>query len=156
MARLLGQGHQSESVSYDFFNSMRCADCARTSYKIANEARPTQELKNIEKTITVEEQEFIKTADMDSLTRLLSDRLNEAEGRQEKHAHNQHSIGKIGKAAVAFANHFSSFLQAYSGIIEIMEGADQQYGGVAYSALSLLLIVGVFSENEGPLADVRT
>ncbi|CAD6575977.1 MAG: hypothetical protein ASARMPREDX12_007665 [Alectoria sarmentosa] len=113
------------------------------SYKIANEAQPTQELKNIEKTITMEELEFVKTADMDSLTRLLSDRLNEAEGRQEKHAHTQHSIGRIGKAAVAFANHFSSFLQAYSGIIEIMEGADQQYGGVAYSALSLLLIVAV-------------
>lgn len=48
---------------------------------------------------------------------------------------------KVGKKTVVFANNFSSFLQAYSGIVEIMKGTDQQYGGLAYSTLSLLLIV---------------
>lgn len=92
----------------------------------------------------MEEQQFIETANAESLEELLSNRLNEATGQRDKHASNQQKIVKVGKATQAFANNFSSFLQAYSGIVEIMKGADQQYGGVAYSALSLLLIVGGF------------
>lgn len=115
-----------------------------SSYKIANEAQPNQEFRRTaEKKITVEEQQFVQAADLDSLTRLVSDGINEATGRQENHARNQQIMGRVGKATLAFANNFSSFLQAYSGIVEIMQGADQQYGGVAYSALSLLLIVAV-------------
>ena len=103
--------------------------------------------------MTVEEQQFVKTANAESLETLLSHRLNEATGQRDKHASNQPKILKIGKATRTFANNFSSFLQAYSGIIEIMKGADQQYGGVAYSALSLLLIVGVFQGKEDLLTD---
>ena len=107
----------------------------------------------MEKKMTAEEQQFIKTADADSLEKLLSHRLNEATGRRDKHAGNQQSIVRVGKATQTFASNFSGFLEAYSGIIEIMKGADQQYGGVAYSALSLLLIVGGFPEKRYPLAD---
>lgn len=135
-------------------SSTKRAHHYRLSYKIANEAQPNQEFRRrVEKKITVEEQQFVKAADLDSLTRLLSDGIQEATGRQEKHAHNQQIMGKVGKATLAFANNFSSFLQAYSGIVEIIQGADQQYGGVAYSALSLLLILGISSENKVPLVD---
>lgn len=88
----------------------------------------------------------METADADSLNR----QIKEAIEHRNEHAQNQQTIKKVGKATVAFANNFSSFLQAYSGIVEIMQGADQQYGGVAYSALSLLLIVGAFPEDRGP------
>ena len=98
----------------------------------------------MEKTMTVEERQFVETANAESLEILLSHRLNEATGQRDRHASYQPNIVKVGKATQTFANNFSSFLQAYSGIIEIMKGADQQYGGVAYSALSLLLIVGCF------------
>ncbi len=124
------------------------------SYKIANDAQPSQESsKKMEKKMTAEEKQFIKTADADSLEKLLSHRLNEATGRRDKHAGNQRSIVKVGKATQTFASNFSGFLQAYSGIIEIMKGADQQYGGIAYSALSLLLIVGGSPKKRHPLAD---
>lgn len=36
---------------------------------------------------------------------------------------------------------FADFLEAYSGIVEIIKEADIQYGGLAYSTLSLLLLV---------------
>lgn len=96
----------------------------------------------MQKKMTAEEQQFVKTADAESLEQLLSHCLNEATARRDTHISDKRTIVKVGKATQTFANNFSGFLQAYSGIIEIMKGADQQYGGVAYSALSLLLIVG--------------
>ena len=107
----------------------------------------------MEKAITLEEQQFVQTANADSLEELLSHSLYDATGQRDKHASSQKTIVKVGKATQTFASNFSSFLQAYSGIIEIMKGADQQYGGVAYSALSLLLIVGISSQKKHVLAD---
>ncbi|KAL8834561.1 MAG: hypothetical protein Q9170_003689 [Blastenia crenularia] len=52
-------------------------------------------------------------------------------------------IRRAGRKTVTFANHFAGFLQAYSGIVEIMQGVDQQNGGVAYAALSSLFIVAI-------------
>lgn len=37
----------------------------------------------------------------------------------------------------------NDFLTSYSGLAEVMKGADQQYGGIAYGMLSLLLSVAV-------------
>ena len=98
--------------------------------------------------MTMEEQQFVETANAESLEALLLHSLNEATGQRDKHTSNQRRIVRIGKATQTFANNFSSFLQAYSGIIEIMKGADEQYGGAAYSALSLLLIVGGFHKRK--------
>ena len=151
MAQVLGKRRQIRFVSSGPSRSTRRAYCSRSWYQTAIEAQPTQEFqRKMEKTIAVQEWEFVKTADRDALTQLLSDSLKEATGRREKHAQNQQTIGKIGKGTVTFANNFSSFLQAYSGIVEIMQGADQQFGGVAYSALSLLLIVSRFLDTEAP------
>ena len=41
----------------------------------------------------------------------------------------------------SFMTRFADFLEAYSGIVEIVKQADSQYGGLAYSTLSLLLLV---------------
>ena len=40
-----------------------------------------------------------------------------------------------------FMTRFADFLEAYSGIVEIVKQADSQYGGLAYTTLSLLLLV---------------
>ena len=142
MARILATRHHGKSVGYLFQLRETHSSYYSQSYKIANDAQPSHEFsKKIEKTITLEEQQFVNTATAESLEELLSHRLNEATGNRDKHASNQHKIVKVGKATQTFSNNFSSVLQAYSGIIEIKKGADQQYGGVAYSALSLLLIV---------------
>ena len=125
---------------------MEHANRSRSSYNTASEAQPIQKFQNIEKTITLEEQKFVQTADLESLNRVLSQGLDEAMDRRKIHATSQQTVGKVGKATLTFAYNFSSFLQAYSGIVEIMQGADQQYGGIAYSALSLLLIVGTCPE----------
>ena len=42
-----------------------------------------------------------------------------------------------------FTQTFSQFLRAYSGIVDIIQGADAQYGNVASATLSLLFVVSV-------------
>ena len=36
---------------------------------------------------------------------------------------------------------FADFLEAYSGVVETVKQADSRYGGLAYTTLSLLLLV---------------
>ena len=48
---------------------------------------------------------------------------------------------KVGRIAQEFINSFSEFLGVYSGIVNIMKGAGQIYGEVAYETLSVLFIV---------------
>lgn len=93
------------------------------------------------KRLTKEEERLCEVADLQSLKGLLSDCLSDAQTQREKLQNSPTTIRKVGKKTVIFANNFSSFLEAYSGIIEIMKGADQQYGGVAYGTLSMFLCV---------------
>lgn len=76
-------------------------DSAKNSgpyYKIDNEAQPAQEFKKeVEQTITAEKKHFVKTTEVDSLTRLSFDGLKDAAERRAKHANNQQPIGKVGK-----------------------------------------------------------
>ena len=99
--------------------------------------------------------QYSETADADSLNLLLSACLNDAKEQQDRRQQKRKIIGRVGKQTIMFANNFSSFLQAYSGIIEIMNGADQQYGGVAYSTLSLLLIVSYSFRLSSSSTDLR-
>jgi hypothetical protein len=48
---------------------------------------------------------------------------------------------KVGRVAQQFVHSFSEFLSVYSGIVNIMKGAGQIYGEVAYETLSVLFIV---------------
>ncbi|RYP06903.1 hypothetical protein DL765_009326 [Monosporascus sp. GIB2] len=48
-----------------------------------------------------------------------------------------------GNKAILFLNDFVEFVREFSGIIEIMKGVDQGYGGAGYMALSFLLAVAV-------------
>lgn len=48
---------------------------------------------------------------------------------------------KTSKHVQNFTTRFSQFLESYSGIVEVLKGADQQYGGVAYGTLSVFLVV---------------
>lgn len=48
---------------------------------------------------------------------------------------------QIGSTIQRFAKNFSAFLESYSGIVEMVKTGDNQYGGLAYGTLSLLLSV---------------
>lgn len=54
----------------------------------------------------------------------------------------------------SFLTTFADFLESFSGICEIVKGADQQYGGLAYGTLSVLLGVAVHkSQREEVIED---
>lgn len=80
-------------------------------------------------------------ADAKSLNDLLLYYLSTAKDQRDNHNGSSRPLARAGSRAIRFATNFSSFLQAYSGIVEIIKGADQQYGGLAYGILSLTLIV---------------
>ena len=48
---------------------------------------------------------------------------------------------KVGSVTQSFAKNFSAFLAGYSGVVEMVKTGDNQYGGLAYGTLSLLLSV---------------
>ncbi len=50
-------------------------------------------------------------------------------------------LRKLPTLLQTFMTRFADFLEAYSGIVEIVKQADSQYGGLAYSTVSLLLLV---------------
>lgn len=54
----------------------------------------------------------------------------------------QRSSRRAGAALQRWLNAFAGFLESYSGIVEVVKAADQQYGGLAYGTLSILLGVG--------------
>lgn len=86
-------------------------------------------------------EKIVATADLEELNELLESFLRSAQAKQQTRMENQGILRQSGGKAVAFANSFSKYLQAYSGIVEVVKSADQQYGGIAYGALSVLLIV---------------
>ena len=51
-------------------------------------------------------------------------------------------LRKAGSSVQKFLNTFSAFLESFSGIVGIVKAAGNQYGGLAYSTLSILLKVG--------------
>ena len=57
-------------------------------------------------------------------------------------ARRKKGLRKLPALLQTFMTRFADFLEAYSGIVEIVKQADSQYGGLAYSSLSLLLLVG--------------
>ncbi|TVY32027.1 hypothetical protein LSUB1_G008432 [Lachnellula subtilissima] len=62
---------------------------------------------------------------------------------------------RVGRWAQDFANGFSQFVGAYSGIVDIVRSAGGPYGEVAYQSLSILLIVVVNkSANDTKIKDL--
>ena len=75
--------------------------------------------------------------DEDTLRRQIKEEIQHAENQQQNWAVQHTSSNQ----ALSFLNNFGEFVGEFSGVIEIMRGADQGYGGAAYSVLSVLLAV---------------
>ncbi|KAH0437780.1 hypothetical protein CcaCcLH18_03676 [Colletotrichum camelliae] len=58
-----------------------------------------------------------------------------------------------GNRAICLLNDIAEFVGEFSGVVEVMKAADQAYGGVAYSALSVFLSVAVNTKRKDDLID---
>ena len=93
------------------------------------------------KRITKIDRNLICKLGQSELEELMSENLKVALERKTRHHQNKGFFRETGHNAVKFTKNILEYFEAYSGIVEIMKGADQQYGGVAYATISLLLIV---------------
>ncbi|MCJ1385588.1 hypothetical protein MMC17_008711 [Xylographa soralifera] len=80
--------------------------------------------------------------DDDSLEDRAAAAMNGATQSHDKYETNRKSGGKkVGRRAQLFVKRFADFMQCYSGVIEVLKGAGQMYGIVAYETLSIFLVV---------------
>ncbi|KAL8791721.1 MAG: hypothetical protein Q9195_005658 [Heterodermia aff. obscurata] len=148
MAAILGFKYEQRHVKRLLIISDHQADCNSPSLE------PTsKDLKlfrhEMRKEIRFEGLDFSENANENSIQDLLGYCL----GQVDQHQRDRTFIRKAGKKTLVFANNFANFLQAYSGVVEIMKGADQQYGGIAYGTLSILLIVAVNKQRKEELIE---
>ena len=84
----------------------------------------------------------------DELRRQAVEDVNRATGVHRVYQRDRTTGGKkIGRAAQDFVRHFADFLNVYSGIVELLKGAGDIYGSVAYETLSIFFIVRFLMES---------
>ncbi|KAL9126195.1 MAG: hypothetical protein Q9217_004724 [Psora testacea] len=86
------------------------------------------------------EYDYSSVGDLSELKQFVKKQLEIAEDHKRNWTKNR---CKMSRNVQNFATKFSEFLESYSGIVEVVKGADQQYGGLAYGTLSLFFIVGL-------------
>jgi hypothetical protein len=96
----------------------------------------------LDTTRTKEELDQLVRKEKGIADKLLDNAVGTAVSQQElfdsKH---QHGVGKVEAGLQSVITSFSSFLESYSGIVELMKDVNPQFGGIAYSILSVFLIV---------------
>jgi len=102
----------------------------------------------IKKRLTRTEIRYLSDCSAEKLESLLSSYLGQAQNSKEHHGGDGGRRGlKWARSSTSkFLNNFNNYLQAYSGIVQMMNGVGPNYGDVAYGALSLLLLVAVNKE----------
>ncbi|RYP73618.1 hypothetical protein DL771_003506 [Monosporascus sp. 5C6A] len=79
----------------------------------------------------------------DELDQLMTKCLHEAGSKQQSHQTEKTLSKRVGKRAVDFLVGCHDYLQAYSGVVQLMEGVSPGYGTAAYEVLSVFLVVAV-------------
>ncbi|KAI9761888.1 MAG: hypothetical protein M1840_001541 [Geoglossum simile] len=100
-------------------------------------------------------QQQIEEFNPHQLSKLADGALRDAEVVHSTYTRDRRAgIRGMGQRAQNFVRAFADFLGAYSGIVELVKGAGQQYGQLAYETLSLFLTVVVNKcDNDTKIAD---
>jgi len=89
--------------------------------------------------------DYLHTATLPDLEDRLKDILQRTKDTKEAWAK---SPSKASINVQNLMSKFSDFLACYSGTVEIVKGAGQQYGAMAYRIMSLLLTVSCCAHGE--------
>jgi hypothetical protein len=95
----------------------------------------------IKKRLSTAEKKFISSYTCEDLETIMRRCLGQADSQKEQHHMKVKGIKQVSRETARFLNHFQGYLQAYSGVIQMMNGVGPGYGDAAYGALSLLLVV---------------
>ena len=95
----------------------------------------------VTKKLSEADQQYISSCSEAELEALILKHLNKANNGKARHDNDRSRLGRARSGTSKFLNNFHEYVQAFSGIIQIMNGAGQGYGDAAYGALSILLVV---------------
>lgn len=95
--------------------------------------------KKIRETTKILSATEIEEVDDEMLQRQIKEEMDLAESQQRQWEYKNSTSNTV----ISFINDFVEFVGEFSGIIEIMKGVDQGYGGAGYAALSFLLGVHI-------------
>lgn len=95
----------------------------------------------IRKRLSKAETQYLSDCSASELETLFSRYLGQAEDRREHHDGDMRVLNRARKESSKFLNNFNDYVQAYSAVIQMMNGVGPNYGDMAYGALSLLLVV---------------
>ncbi|KAF2729800.1 hypothetical protein EJ04DRAFT_587743 [Polyplosphaeria fusca] len=94
------------------------------------------------------ERGYLRGASIEELQRVMDEcmrQANETQTRLESSSRKKH---RVERTMTKFLSDFHSYVQAYSGVVELMNGAGPGYGSAAYGALSLFLVVALRNRND--------
>ena len=117
----------------------------KVATKVAEEARIDQESlpsTKLLKRLSKQEREYLGCASAYDLEVVYETYLRQATERQsEANAGTIMSL-RVERSTTKFLERFHGYVKAYSGVIQLMNGAGANYGDAAYGALSMFLVVG--------------
>jgi hypothetical protein len=113
----------------------------RTVHKAAKLDRASQLPDDVYKKLSKSEKRYLEGASASELESTLQTYLVRATSRQEDVQTSTKKRARTERGTTKFLNDFHGYVQAYSGVIQIMNGAGPGYGDAAYGALSLFLVV---------------
>jgi hypothetical protein len=96
----------------------------------------------IRKRLSSREKKYIDGSSAPELETILQSYLEQATERHDNVTNSARKTLRAEKSATKFLNIFHGYVQAYSGVVQIMNAAGPGYGDAAYGALSTFLVVG--------------
>ncbi|ORX96838.1 hypothetical protein BCR34DRAFT_607493 [Clohesyomyces aquaticus] len=116
--------------------------------RIVKEAAQSENLKQLDRSVrgrvTSKEKRYIREGSTHAeLESMLQAEIDKAATAQTNVKHGKSKRVRVEQQTTKFLDRFHGYVQAYSGVVQIMNGAGQGYGDAAYGALSLFLVVAV-------------
>jgi hypothetical protein len=119
-----------------------CLHSLNSAVYMKAQPRDSEEFhQRIRKKLSKAQTQYLTNCSESELETLLSRYLSQAENRKNQHDEDTRGLKRARSGTSKFLNNFNDYIQAYSSIIQIMNGTGQNYGDAAYGALSLLLVV---------------
>jgi hypothetical protein len=85
--------------------------------------------------------QYLAGASATELDSLLRTYLEDATARHDGVLNSASKMVRAERSTTRRLNNFHGYVEAYSGVIQLMDGAGPGYGSAAYGALSLFLVV---------------
>ncbi|OAG03005.1 uncharacterized protein CC84DRAFT_1219924 [Paraphaeosphaeria sporulosa] len=127
----------------------------RTVNAAAYEPRTNALAKKLSKRLSLKQKKLLDGSSLEELENMLQLNLDRAIEQQTADRTSAAMLDRAERKTTRFLNSFHSYVQAYSGVIQIMNGAPGGggYGDAAYGALSLFLMFAVNKAKTDELID---